>query len=235
MIAFDLETTGIDVETARIVTASCIGVGPRGVVFRKTWLADPGIEIPAEAAAIHGVTTEKARAEGEPARDVVRAVADQIRIGWCAPATPLVIMNGSYDLTVLSRELARHGFDQLTIGPVLDPLVIDRAVDKYRKGSRKLDALAAHYGVRLDKAHASDEDALAAARVVWRQARHPQYGKVLRLMTLDEMQGWQATAHAAWAANYQDYLRTKADPRQPDAAVDRDWPWRPFIGAGVAA
>jgi DNA polymerase-3 subunit epsilon len=233
MLAFDLETTGVDTDTARVVTAACITVGPGGVLNRRTWLADPGVVIPDEAAAIHGVTTERARAEGRPAAEVVEAVATAVRIAWQHPAIPVVAMNGCYDLSVMQAELNRHGLPLLEIGPVLDPLVVDRAVDKYRKGSRKLDALAAHYGVRLDKAHASDEDALTAARVVWRQARHPQHGKVLRMMTLDEMQDWQAKAHAAWAANYQDYLRTKAEPRQVDAVVDGSWPVRPVVGAAA--
>ena len=29
-----------------------------------TWLVNPGIDIPAEASAIHGITTERAQAEG---------------------------------------------------------------------------------------------------------------------------------------------------------------------------
>ena len=49
---FDLETTGVDVTTARIVTASLILLDPQGnVVRRGEWLADPGVEIPAGAAA----------------------------------------------------------------------------------------------------------------------------------------------------------------------------------------
>lgn len=45
---FDLETTGVDVTTARIVTASLILLDPQGnVVRRGEWLADPGVEIPA--------------------------------------------------------------------------------------------------------------------------------------------------------------------------------------------
>ena len=68
---FDLETTGVDVTTARIVTASLILLDPQGnVVRRGEWLADPGVEIPAGAAAVHGITTEYAREHGRPAREV---------------------------------------------------------------------------------------------------------------------------------------------------------------------
>jgi len=49
---FDLETTGVDVTTARIVTASLILLDPQGnVVRRGEWLAHPGGGIPARARA----------------------------------------------------------------------------------------------------------------------------------------------------------------------------------------
>ena len=66
---FDLETTGVDVEMARIVTA-CIAVldADGAVVQRWDWLADPGVEIPEAASAVHGITTERARAEAEERR-----------------------------------------------------------------------------------------------------------------------------------------------------------------------
>ena len=76
---FDLETTGVDVETARIVTASLLLLNPDGSVRRAgEWLADPGVEIPEAAAAVHGVTTEYARAHGQPAQQVVWELAGAI-------------------------------------------------------------------------------------------------------------------------------------------------------------
>ena len=66
--AFDLETTGKDPREARIVTASIVLVDDGGtVVERYEWLADPGMDIPEEAAAIHGITTAHAQANGQPA------------------------------------------------------------------------------------------------------------------------------------------------------------------------
>jgi DNA polymerase-3 subunit epsilon len=54
---------------------------------------------------------------------------------------------------------------------VVDPLVIDKWLDRYRKGSRKLEAICAHYGAVLDEAHDADFDAHRgrAARVVHRR------------------------------------------------------------------
>lgn len=241
MAAFDLETTGKDPETARIVTGSVVTVGPDGVTNPRSWLAWPGIDIPEEATEIHGVTTEHAKTYGLPAARVAAEVADALTGAWRA-GRPVVVMNAPYDLRVLAGELARHdlpGLKPSRVGPVLDPLVIDRACDPYRPGGRTLADLAAHYGVRAEGAHSSEQDALTAARVVWRQARtaavrgpgrngrsrRMDYSP-LRERSLAELQAWQAGEHAAWAANFEAYLRTRADPPQPQAVVDGSWPMR---------
>ena len=56
---FDLETTGVQVATDRIVEISILKVFPNGNKESKTWLVNPTIPIPAETTAIHGITDEK--------------------------------------------------------------------------------------------------------------------------------------------------------------------------------
>ena len=48
--------------------------GSGACVERWDWLADPGVEIPLQASAVHGITTERARAEGRPAAEVVAEI-----------------------------------------------------------------------------------------------------------------------------------------------------------------
>ncbi|BDZ47063.1 hypothetical protein [Naasia aerilata] len=77
---FDLETTGIDTDTARIVSASVAVLDDCGVVVeRKDWLVDPGVEIPAGAAAVHGISTERARRYGRNSAEVVAEILAAIR------------------------------------------------------------------------------------------------------------------------------------------------------------
>ncbi|MFT4305347.1 MAG: 3'-5' exonuclease, partial [Microbacterium sp.] len=77
---FDLETTGVDVVHDRIVTAHVGLLSADGTVIRRDdWLADPGVEIPAAATAVHGVTTAQARADGRPAHEVVAEVVAALR------------------------------------------------------------------------------------------------------------------------------------------------------------
>jgi len=73
LAAYDSETTSADPHTAHLVTACVVTIND-GDPTPRTWLANPGIDIPAEATAVHGITTEHAREHGQdPA-----VVADQV-------------------------------------------------------------------------------------------------------------------------------------------------------------
>jgi len=170
MAAFDIESTSADPETARMVTScvTLVGGGRRTEILQ--WLADPGVEIPAEATAIHGVSTERARTEGRPAREVIDEVT-AVLAEALGSAIPIVAMNARYDLTLLDRECRRYELPTLldrcvddVLRPVIDPYVIDKAIDQYRRGKRTLSALCEHYRVALDGAHEPAADAMAAAR-----------------------------------------------------------------------
>ena len=162
LLAFDLETTGPDPRTAHVVTSALVAID--GASKQEyNWLADPGIEIPEGATAVHGITTEYARENGRPHAEVIAETVAGIRKGW-SEGRALVVFNAAFDLTILRRW--DPGFEIL--GPVLDPFVVDRAIDPYRKGKRTLGALCEHHGVQLDAAHEAAADALAAARLAWK-------------------------------------------------------------------
>jgi DNA polymerase-3 subunit epsilon len=221
LASFDLETTGVDVETARIVTACIVVLDQGGAVLeRYDWLADPGVEIPAGAAAIHGVTTERARAEGRDAGAVVLEIVTTIREMF-ARGLALVVYNAPYDLTLLNREAVRHGVEPLRdTGPVIDPLVIDKAVDTYRRGKRTLSVAAEHYGVRLDDAHDAGADAIAAGRVA--QAIVGRYADQLDIPVLD-LHDRQVDWSRVQAESFQDYMRRTRDPAFTTSGA---WPER---------
>jgi DNA polymerase-3 subunit epsilon len=226
LIGFDLETTGTDPHEARIVTAAVIEVRDGQPLGRKEWLADPGVEIPADAVAVHGISNERAAAEGRPADQVADAVADVLAGYWKA-GVPVVAYNASFDLTLLSAELRRHGLPSLRerLGgqdpaPVVDPYTIDRRADRYRRGKRTLEAVCAEYGVALDSAHDASADALAAARLAGAIAdRHPK----IAALGPAELHRRQIEWYAEWAADFQNFLRRKG---QTDAVVNGTWPVR---------
>lgn len=222
LVGFDLETTGTDPLRARIVTAAVTEVKDGQPVRHRAWLADPGVPIPAEATAIHGVATERAAAEGRPAPEVVAEVADAVR-GYWAAQVPVVVYNAPFDLTLLDAELRRYALPPLVApggrpGPVVDPLVIDRALDRYRRGKRTLEAACAVYGVVLEDAHDAGADALAAVRVARALARRFPEAADADLWELHRAQsGW----YAAWAEDFTAWLRRSDGSAKP---IPRDWP-----------
>jgi DNA polymerase-3 subunit epsilon len=226
LASFDTETTGVDVEQDRIVTAALVTQSSAGEpVQRREWAADPGVPIPAGATAVNGLTDAWVQRNGRPARlvleEVARALAEAARLGL-----PLVVMNAPYDLTLLDRELRRHQGvplgQYLTGSPllVLDPRVLDKHLDRYRKGRRRLSDLCEHYGVALEDAHDAAADATAAMELV--RAIGRLHAERLAPLTPAELHLRQAVWHAAQARGLQKWFSSSGSPE----VVDTSWPLR---------
>lgn len=207
---FDLETTGVDVDTSRIVSAHVGVLDAAGdIVERLDWLVNPGVPIPDAATAVHGITTERARAEGcEPAGAVLEIVAALRTL--LSRGIPVVAYNAPYDFSLLRREAVRHGVEPLQDpSPIVDPFVIDKAVDKYRRGKRTLSLTAGHYGVSLVGAHDAGADAVAAGRVAQAIAR--AYPAELGV-DVAELHRLQVRWCQEQAEDFQAYIRRVKDP-----------------------
>ncbi|MEU8968075.1 exonuclease domain-containing protein [Streptomyces monashensis] len=229
LCGFDTETTGIDVETDRIVTACVAQVGGNLRVAAANWLSDVGgMEIPEAAAKVHGISTAKARSEGRPAAEVIEQVVAALAAVVLSDI-PIVAMNASFDFTVLDREARRHGVQPLTeiVGTdlrVVDVRVLDKRVDPYRSGRRTLTDLCRHYEVPLDGAHSADADAIAACRVAWRIAStHKEIGNAFLDELHDLQQDWAREQAESLAAYFR---RTPGKEHQADG-VRGDWPLVP--------
>lgn len=208
LLGFDTETTGVNTSTDRIVTAALVHRHPLLGTSVETWLIDPGVEIPEGASAIHGITTEHAREHGQQPAVALEEIARQIAQAL-GEGTPLVAFNATFDLCILDAELRRHGLrtlaERLGAEPVgvIDPLVLDRAVDRFRKGKRKLIDLCAVYGVNeAGDLHTADVDVIATLDVLEAMARrHP----TLAEMSLPVLHAYQVDAHRAWASSFNDW------------------------------
>ena len=228
MLAADTETTGTDPDSDRMVTACLAWVdgSGRSAPRVREWLAWPGVDIPEAATAVHGITTAHAREHGLPAAQAAGEVADSI-LESAAAGVPLVAFNAPFDLTLLDRETRRYGLEPLAAGLeaakalVIDPLVLDKALDPYRKGKRTLTDVAAHYRVRQEGAHTASGDAVAAARIAWKIAvLNPR----IAAMSATELHAFQVNAKREQAASFADYLRRQGKPER----VDGSWPLRPY-------
>ncbi len=225
LVGFDTETTGVDVARDRIVTAAVVLRVPGMSTDVRTWLIDPGVEIPAEAAAIHGVTTEHAREHGVAPVVALEQIATELAAHLRA-GIPVVAYNAAFDLSLLDAELTRHGLPTLperlgrAVVPVLDPLVLDRWQDRYRPGKRRLGDLVRHYGIETadDDLHNADVDVLATLDVLDALVRRfPD----LAALTLDDLHHAQVGAHHAWARSFNEW-RASQGHEGPGASLH--WP-----------
>lgn len=165
-------------------------------------LCNPGVPIPEGASAVHGITDEMV--VGAPSTaEVVGRLLECLRgihaLGW-----PLLIYNAPYDWPLLHAEAARAGVgvEEIPPLPLVDPLVLDRGLDRFRKGSRKLADTARHYGVELSDAHDAFADAAAAAGLLRAMVRrYPE----LQQMGFAALQDVQRDMYRAWTESFNEY------------------------------
>ncbi|MFI0513672.1 DNA polymerase-3 subunit epsilon [Streptomyces canus] len=233
LAAFDTETTGVDVESDRIVSAAVVVQDAPGSRPRVTrWLVNPGVPVPEAATAVHGLTDEHLQRNGRWPAPVMYEIAEALA-EQAATNRPLVVMNAPFDLTLLDRELRRHRASSLdrwlqaSTLRVLDPRVLDKHLDRYRKGRRTLTDLCAHYEVPLEGAHDAAADALAALDVV--RALGRRFAARLERLSPTELHSLQATWHAAQARGLQAWFARSGTYE----IVDTSWPLRPDLPAAA--
>lgn len=215
--AFDLETTSVNPQSARIVTASVLVFDAAGQTdTTHEWLANPGVPIPPQATAIHGITTEEAERNGLPSPDIVNAISEVLSNLFEA-GIPVIAFNASYDFSVLHAECLRWGIAPLSEpAPIIDPYILDKQFDRYRRGKRTLQAQCEHYGITLQNAHSSTGDALATRHLA--DALADTFADI-RIPATD-LHAKQIIWAKEQAASYQAFLRRT----RPDATVSGEWP-----------
>ncbi|WP_439947251.1 exonuclease domain-containing protein [Streptomyces sp. BBFR109] len=228
--AWDTETTGPDPLTDRIVTAAFIvrGGGREDRVF--SWIINPGVPIPAEATAVHGIDDALVQAEGQDPKVALNEIATNLAraIEW---GMPVIAFNHSFDWSILHHDLVRHGLptveERVGLHPLtlIDPHVIDKQVDRYAKGSgqRKLQPTAGRYGVALEDWHTAEADALAALLITEAQfERYPRLSRMGPTELFAAQQAWRAEQ----AADLQAYFRSAPPERggDPNKVIDGSWP-----------
>ena len=220
LVGFDLETTGLNLATARIVTASVVEIDAAAdPLFKADWLVNPGVDIPEEASAVHGVTNEIAQRDGVSPVIALTELSELLSRHF-ADGTPVVAFNAPYDFTILRNELIRHGLPALSVKPVIDPLVIDKRFVQFRKGKRTLSILCGHYSIELLNAHESSADALAAVRLAQHQARIFANEIEPDVFKLHELQiDWSK----AQDENFAKFMATK----NPGFKINPGWPEKP--------
>jgi DNA polymerase-3 subunit epsilon len=202
----DVETTGRDASSDRVVELGIV-IGRAGeVVAHYNWLIHPGIPIPAEVSAIHGIKDEDVK--DSPRFEHIAAEVLQVLTG-CVPAA----YNAAFDRAFLHNELSRAGHASVADGstasgavPALrrdvewfDPLVWAREIQREER-SKALGEVAQRLGIALENAHRARDDAEAALRILYHLGKDTRvpggYGAMvqeqrrLALLHADERRRW---------------------------------------------
>jgi DNA polymerase-3 subunit epsilon len=105
IIFFDLETTGINIASDRIVEMSYLKVDLNGNETEKTIRVNPGIPIPEKASAIHGITDDDVK-DAPTFNEVARSLANEFE------GCDLAGYNSvKFDIPLLAEEFLRSDVD----------------------------------------------------------------------------------------------------------------------------
>jgi DNA polymerase-3 subunit epsilon len=204
-IAFDTETTGLDIADSRIVTAAAIHFVAGVPAETRTWLIRVDVEIPSAASDIHGVTTAMSQADGMDAG----LALGEIRAFLNDAGLPVVCFKSDFDIPMLNANLMRNGLQALPSESSICALVIDKHCNKYVRGSaqRRLKPTAARYGIELseDDWHGAEADALAAGRIFMAEVQaYPQLTAIDAVELSSAVEAWreeQEIDYQRWRAS----------------------------------
>jgi DNA polymerase III epsilon subunit-like protein len=268
-VLLDFESDGPVPTEARAIQTAVVQIGP-GYSLPTTWLIKPERAIDPGAIEVHGITTEYAAEHGDSRELAVFQIATALA-AHAGGDVPVIAHNAVYDLTLLDREMRRLGIGSLgheggqvvvrmdgrQVGAfhVIDTIVLDRALDQYRKGPaeggrNRLEEACRVYGVPMadGAAHDATADALAAGRLAWvfakRCAMDPaglraiyadrKYpGNLARdftnlgTLTLPQLHAWQQRQAKEQGEHLQDYFAEHPERDVDPADVSTDWPLIP--------
>ena len=166
LVFFDLETTGVNIVKDRIIEISFVKVCPNGQEICKTRRINPGMPIPPESTAIHGITDEDVK-DCPTFKEIAKSLAAQIK------GCDLAGYNSNrFDIPLLAEEFIRAGVDiDLNRRKFVDVQTI------YHKMEQR--TLAAAYkfycNKDLNNAHTAEADTMATYEVLKAQLdRYPE-------------------------------------------------------------
>lgn len=157
IVFFDLETTGINIATDRIVEISMLKVNPDGSEERFTQRVNPEIEIPKQASAVHGITNEMVLNEPK-FNEIANKVRDFIK------GADLAGFNSNrFDIPILAEEMLRAEIDFSMKGRVS----VDVQTIFHKKEQRTLAAALQFYcDKELENAHSAEADTEATYEIL---------------------------------------------------------------------
>lgn len=154
---FDLETTGVNITTDRIVEIAILKVHPNGKEESKRWLVNPTIPIPKEVTAIHGISDADVADKPtfkEVAKEIFNLIKDADLGGF---------NSNRFDIPLLAEEMLRAEVDF----DMKNRLAVDVQTIFHKMEQRTLSAAYKFYcDKNLEDAHTAEADTLATYEVL---------------------------------------------------------------------
>ncbi len=171
---FDLETTGTNVATDRIVEISILKIYPNGNKESKTWLVNPEVQIPEEVVAVHGISNEKVANEPtfkQLSREIYQMIRDADLAGF---------NSDRFDIPLLAEEMLRAGVDF----DMKNMVSVDVQTIFHKMEKRTLGAAYKFYcGKELKEAHSAEADTKATYEVLLSQLeRYPELENNIKML-----------------------------------------------------
>ncbi|KAB1656342.1 hypothetical protein F8O01_10775 [Pseudoclavibacter chungangensis] len=154
LTVLDVKSSALDVEQGRIESAVLADVGRDGRVHAvRRWRVEPGEPIGAAESNVVRLGGERPDERLDDGGDAIVQIVEALRERFDA-GLPVVAFHAARPFTVIDREARRHAVHPATPAPVIDPFAIDKAVDPFRSGSRRLVETASSHGIPVDRANA---------------------------------------------------------------------------------
>ena len=162
IVFFDLETTGLSISNDRIVEISIFKILKNNNTEIKTWLINPGIDIPNDVAEIHGITNEKVKDKPffkDIAREIKLFIGDSDLAGY---------NSNKFDIPLLVEEFLRCELEfDMTKRKTIDVQNIF-----HKKEKRTLEAAYKFYcNKKLENAHSAEADTKATYEILLAQLK----------------------------------------------------------------
>lgn len=167
IVFFDLETTGVNITSDRIVEISYLKVFPNGNEVSRTMRINPEMHIPEQASEVHGIYDDDVK-DCPTFKQVAKDVAHDFEGADIAGFN-----SNRFDVPLLAEEFLRAGVDlDMTRRKFIDVQVIFHKMEQ-----RTLSAAVKFYcGKELEGAHSADADTRATYEVL--QAQLDRYDEL---------------------------------------------------------
>ena len=160
VVGLDLETTGFDFRSERIVEYALVGSDSDGSHIGLCSLVDPERRIPSDATRVHGITNGDVKGAGafsEHADRISEIIDGAVVVGHNVIG---------FDWGFIRMEYLRAGLEAPRVHGFIDTMKLARKLRV--PGRHRLGDLCDRYGIDLERAHRADADASASLIVLWK-------------------------------------------------------------------